>query len=62
MATEPMTDARLAEIRRGLECGCYAQKWVGELMAEIDRLRAVAKRDRLRPCYASRREKEVERD
>jgi len=34
-----MADARLAEIRRGLECGCYDQKWVGELMAEIDRLR-----------------------
>lgn len=48
MATEPMTDARLAEIRRGLECGCYDQKWVGELMAEIDRLRTVAKCGRLR--------------
>lgn len=42
VAHEPMTDERLEEIRRGLECGCYNLKAVNELLTEINRLRASA--------------------
>jgi len=66
MATEPMTDARLAEIRKDhaeTEGSAWspnlslntAKAWINdlhytrsELLAEVDRLRTVPERDRLR--------------